>query len=66
MDHNQTIKLNHTFRLDKSRNFRIDFTRVKSVEDVVLILSKLDIRISVPRNISESQFAAIEKFLVKA
>jgi hypothetical protein len=66
MEHEKTISLNHSFHLGKSRSFRIDFSRVKSVDDVALILSTLDIKITVPDKIDESQFESIEKFLVEA
>jgi hypothetical protein len=66
MENEKTISLNHAFHLGKSRSFRIDFSRVKSVDDVALILSTLDIKITVPDKIDESQFESIEKFLVEA
>ena len=66
MGNKKTIQLNHTFCVDKHRSYKLDTSRVKSVEDVVLILGALNIQLCVPCNISDSQFAAIEKFLVEA
>jgi hypothetical protein len=71
MEKVKSVSFDHTFKI-RSQNkitlkyYKLDPSKVKTIKDVVLILGALNIQISVPDNISESQYAAIEKFLVEA